>query len=101
MALDVAAIRASFPGFALSGPAQAAGDSLIATKLVEAEASIDRGLFASELLADAAVKYKTAHLLALEPGARAMKLVSADGSTLYEKTYKSAIRIAAMGYRVA
>lgn len=104
MSVDVDSIKQSFPEFNLgiqdNDDDNIAQDVLIATKIDEAEGMIDRSIFQSPTNADSAVKYLTAHLLALAPSAVNLRLVKKDGSTLYYLTYERLTKRAAFGYRV-
>lgn len=98
MAVTITDIKTTFPEFDLGTPA---ADALITAKLAEAVAQVDVSLFQNSVNADSAIKYLTAHLMALTPGGLNMKLVKAgEEDTLYYPTYKRLIRVAAFGYRV-
>ena len=64
-----------------------AQDALVDAKLIEGKGQVDYAVFQNSVNADSAVKYKTAHLLALSPSAVNLRLVKKDGSTIYQKFY--------------
>ena len=77
-----------------------AADALITLKLAEAIAQIDTSLFELATNADSAVKYLTAHLLALSPAGMNMKLTKAGTQdTIYWATYVRLVRAASAGFR--
>lgn len=104
MAVTLANIKGSFPEFALTQvdgtTPDTAQDALITAKIAEAEAQVDRTIFANTANADVAIKYLTAHLLALSPTAVDARLLKKDGTTIYWPTFVRVSRAASFGYRV-
>lgn len=92
MAVLRADIYASFPEFNLApGGTNATQDALVDAKLVEAKGRVDYAVFQNSVNADSAVKYLTAHLLALSPSAVNLRLVKKDGSTIYKGLFDALI----------
>ena len=76
-----------------------ASDSIVQAKLTQAEAETDAAVFGAQV--DDAVKYLAAHLLALSPFARDMKLVDKGGETVYGRQRRRLERIYAGGPYIA
>lgn len=108
MALVLATVYNRFPVFDLTDGVtpNTAQDALVTAALAGAEAQIDRTVFATTTLADEAVLYLTAHLLARDPSAvnaRMQKSRGDDrlytGEDVYWPVYERLARAAASGFR--
>lgn len=89
MAVTVADIKASFPELV------SAKDPLITVKLGEAQSRVDYSVFGAS--GDMAVKYLTAHLLAISPFGSSARLANKDGSSTYQAIYDGLMTTAACG----
>lgn len=88
---NAADIKASFPELV------SAGDPLITAKLAEAITQVDYSVYTPAAAGDMAVRYLTAHLLALSPFGNSARLANKDGSSTYETMYLRLQRQAACG----
>ncbi len=103
MTVALADIYASFPELDLSvdDVPNTDQDALVNAKLAEATAQVDTSIFQSSTNADSAIKYLTAHLIALSPAGLNMKLAKlGTQDTVYWPTYQRLARAASFGYRV-
>ena len=89
---DPAAFKIEFPEFA------SADDNLVAAKLGDSILNCDATAWGP--LLKQGVYYYTAQTLALSPFARDMKLVSKDGTTVYDNAIAKLTRRITAGYRV-
>lgn len=81
--------RAEFEEFA------AAGDPLVLAKIQDAADAIDPVQWGD--LAPQGTKYLAAHLLALSPFGRALKLVAQNGTTVYSVRYDALVAAVGIG----
>lgn len=93
MAISASEFDTRFPEFA------GRPDSLLADVLAEAGRSAASGSYHTEARRNDAIALYAAHLLAISPFGREMRLQNADGTTLYSKRLDRLQRIAAMGLR--
>lgn len=94
MTVSVSDIRTRFPEFDNSA---ITSDALITMLIDEAETRTPATIWGSKQ--DAGIRYLTAHLLALSPQARELKLATADGSTPYLAERQRLERIVSSGFR--
>lgn len=92
MTISRADFLAEFAEF--SGASTALVDAKLAAALIRTPDSI------WDDLQDEGIKYLTAHLLALSPFARELKLVQDDGTTIYSKQRAELESIVSSGFRV-
>lgn len=93
MAVDRRSFLARFPEF------EPASIAMIEGALVDARSNVDDGVFGTKT--DEAVRWKTAHLLAITPFGQQARLVSKDGSTTYGEYFMQLARSVTPGFRVA
>lgn len=96
MTVTVAQIRVRFPEFEDSSVTP---DALIEMLIDEAESRTPSSIWGDK--EDAGVRYLTAHLLALSPQARELKLSTPDGNSNYLPERKRLEAIVASGFRIA
>lgn len=93
MAVDRRSFLARFPEF------EPASIAMIEGALVDARSNVDGAVFGTKT--DEAVRWKTAHLLAITPFGQQARLVSKDGSTTYGEYFMQLVRSVTPGFRVA
>ncbi len=108
MSLTIADVKNRFSEFELGTDAEPneAADTLVTAALAGAEVQVDRTIFATTKLADEAVLYLTAHLLARSlpaVNARLQKSRGDDnlhtGEDVYWPVYERLARAASVGFR--
>lgn len=95
MSVTVATFRAEFPEF---GDYDVTPDALIQAKLTAAFLRTPLDIWGD--LQDDGVKYLAAHLLALSPQARELKMSTLDGNSVYKSTRLEYEGMVASGFRV-
>lgn len=93
MSVKRADFLARFPEF------EPASKAMIEAALDEAVRNVDVEIFGSKT--DDAVRWKTAHLLAVSPFGQQARLMSKDGSTTYEVRFWALAKSMTPGFRVA
>lgn len=97
MAVTVASFRARFPEF---GSSDVTPDAVIQTCLDEAEDRTPEDIWGTGVKRDAGVRYLTAHLLAMSPQGRQLKLSTPDGNSAYLPERRRLQGEVASGFRV-
>lgn len=95
MTVTAAQFLVEFPEF---DPEDGSSDALVAAKLTAAYLRTNADVWGD--MRDEGAKYLCAHLLALSPFARELKLANKDGETIYGRTRSDLELAVASGYRV-
>ncbi len=93
MAVDRDNFCARFPEF------EPATEPMIRTAIAEAVNNVDVDVFKTKT--DEAVRWKTAHLLAISPFGQQARMVSKEGGTTYGEQFMKLARSVTPGFRVA
>jgi len=94
MAIDVPTFRQRFPEF------DKAPDTLVEAKLEEGKRSCRTKAWGDGAEREDGVFFTAARLLALSPQGRSLRLVSEDGSTIYDETLRRLQRAMSYGFRL-
>lgn len=95
MTVSLAAFFAEFPEF---DPEDGSRNALVQAKIDAAYLRTDAQVWGS--MRDEGAKYLAAHLCALSPFARELKLANDDGETIYGKMRRDMNRVVVSGFRV-
>jgi len=94
MTVTAASLIAEFPEFDLDG----SNTAIIQAKIDAATLRTDATVWGT--MRDEGIKYLAAHLLALSPFARELKLANDNGETIYGKMRRDMEMVVASGFRV-
>lgn len=97
MTVTVASFRTRFPEF---GTSSVTSDEMIQTCLDEAADRTPESVWGSGVKRDAGIRYLAAHLLAMSPQARELKLSTPDGNSAYLPERRRLQYEVASGFRV-